>query len=322
MQMHGFAFNVSAQLWEKCRGADKKPVVVGGPLRCATFNILHDNANSDVLFHEIRYQAICKELQSLNAHIIGLNEVTQTFLQRLLEENWVRKDYNLSVILDHPECASLAAARGHGSFGNLIMSKIPFESIDYVSCPNRNREFHVASVRVAGEIDGKPIFIAVASVHFQAFPWINESRRKAELHAIAAELKAFNRNYDSCILMGDFNFHREAENSSIPSGWREIPSIVTLGPTWCSDANPMIEAMLPSYNIYNGFGTGWGWPNVLRLDRVLVQGTGINSEEVNAKLFLNRPVYEPTTHVDESVSWKDYLYPSDHYGIMFDIELS
>ena len=86
----------------------------------------------------------------------------------------------------------------------------------------------------------------------------------------------------------------------------------------------MIEAMLPSYNIYNGFGTGWGWPNLLRLDRVLIQGTGLNSNEVNAKLFSNRPVYECIKHTGDEkvVVWKDYLYPSDHYGIVFDINLS
>ena len=239
--MQGFAYNFSAQVWEKYRGTDRKPINVKGPLRCATLNILHDNANCDVLFHEIRYQTICKELQSLNAHIVGLNEVTRTFLQRLLEEDWVRKDYTLSVILDHPECNSLAAARGIKSFGNVILSKIPPESIEYIPCPNRNREFHVASLRLAGKTDGQPIVIAVASVHFQAFPWINESRRKAELHAIASELTGLNRNYDACILMGDFDFHREAENSSIPSGWREIPSIVALGPTWCSGHNITIK---------------------------------------------------------------------------------
>ena len=77
----------------------------------------------------------------------------------------------------------------------------------------------------------------------------------------------------------------------------------------CNGANPMIEAMLPSYNIYNGFGTGWGWPNLLRLDRVLVQGNGLNSNEVNARLFSNRPVYECTKHTDddEVTVWKDYL---------------
>eukprot|EP00944_MAST-04C_sp_MAST-4C-sp1_P007550 g7550.t1 len=322
--MHGFAFNSSAQLWEKCRGTDERPIAVDGPLRCATLNVLHDNANADVLFHEVRYQAICKELQSLNAHIIGLNEVTRNFLRRLLEEDWVRKDYVLSAILDHSECAGLAATRGHKSFGNVILSKIPPEAIEYIPCPNRTREFHVASLRLAGEKNGKSVFIAVASVHFQAFPWINESRRQAELHALAAELQALNRNYDACIMMGDFNFHRESENSSIPFGWQEIPSIVALGPTWCNGENPMIEAMLPSYNIYNGFGTGWGWPNLLRLDRVLIQGTGLNSNEVNAKLFSNRPVYECIKHTGDEkvVVWKDYLYPSDHYGIVFDINLS
>ena len=170
-------------------------------------------------------------------------------------------------------------------FWHVILSKIPPEAIEYIPCPNRTREFHVASLRLAGEKNGKSVFIAVASVHFQAFPWINESRRQAELHALAAELQALNRNYDACIMMGDFNFHRESENSSIPFGWQEIPSIVALGPTWCNGANPMIEAMLPHTTYTMVLAPDGAGQIFLRLDRVLIQGTGLNSNEVNANSF-------------------------------------
>ena len=43
--------------------------------------------------------------------------------------------------------------------------------------------------------------------------------------------------------MGDFNFHREAENASIPEGWGEVPAVMALGPTWDCTKN----AMLPHY---------------------------------------------------------------------------
>ena len=44
-------------------------------------------------------------------------------------------------------------------------------------------------------------------------------------------------------------------------------------------------------------------------------------DEVNAKLFSNRPVRDRTKHTGDPkvVVLKDYLYPSDHYGIVFDI---
>ena len=77
--------------------------------------------------------------------------------------------------------------------------------------------------------------------------------------------------------MGDFNFHREAENASIPDGWRELPAVVDLGATWDYGKNAMLAHYLPLRNLYNGLGLGahLGWPSPMRLDRVLVSGGGL-----------------------------------------------
>ena len=326
--MQGFRFDSSSQRWTKRQGQPKNasPTIVAGPLRCATLNVLHDRALHGILFHDIRYKTICEELQSLDAHVIGLNEVTPTFLERLLGYDWVREKYSVTVVCDHPDCTDLAAAHGQSGFGNILLSRIHPVSVEYIPCPGRQREFHVVSLCLTPEAGVKPIIVAVASVHFKAFPWINESQRKFELGALATELTASGRNFDACIAMGDFNFHRESENSSIPHGWHEIPKVVELGPTWQAGPNPMIPKMLPSYNIYNGFGTGWGWSNCLRLDRVLVHGAGLNLNTVDARLFANCPVYrgEIKSHNsgEKDLPWKEYLYPSDHFGITFDISLS
>merc|ERR1711904_667534 len=55
-------------------------------LRLATLNVLHDKELTDVLHHDVRYEAICLELSALDADIIGLNEVTATFLARIQSE--------------------------------------------------------------------------------------------------------------------------------------------------------------------------------------------------------------------------------------------
>ena len=56
--------------------------------------------------------------------------------------------------------------------------------------------------------------------------------------------------------MGDFNFHREAENASIPEGWAEVPAVVNLGTTWSFERNKMLPHYLPLRNFYNGLGLG------------------------------------------------------------------
>lgn len=274
--------------------ADVKTQTVSRPLRAdvrfATLNVLHDKKHPDILHHEIRYQKIFEELCSLEADIIGLNEVTVSFIGKLLQQDWVRERYTVSACPGDPLCDNLACIK---HFGNLIISRIPFESLEYIPCPDRDREFHVASF-------GK---FCVASAHLLSFPWINESTRATELKSISDQLS----RYDCGIIMGDFNFHRESENANIPAGWSEIPAVIQQGPTWDYVENSMIPKYLGGWNIYNGFGTGFGWNNSLRLDRVLVRGLEVDTS--SAQLFANNPIRD-----------QDYLYPSDHFGITFEIK--
>ena len=124
--MHGFLRLIPpAQLWEKCQGTDGGRYPVDGPLRCATMDVLHDNANPGVLTSG--YQAICKRAAVAGCSCYRLKRSHANVSAAPVEEHWVRKDYVLSVILDHSECTSLAATRGHNSMGN-ILSKIHLRS--------------------------------------------------------------------------------------------------------------------------------------------------------------------------------------------------
>merc|ERR1711939_254158 len=84
---------------------------------------------------------------------------------------------------------------------------------------------------------------------------------------------------------GDHNFHREAENRSIPDGWGEIPAVVDLGATWSLSTNSMIAHYLPRRNLYNGFGMGgwFAWDTEMRLDRVLVHGNVLATNASHAR---------------------------------------
>ena len=318
------------------------------PLRLATLNCLHDLGDAELLQHRVRYDAICRELLALNADVIGLNEVTVTLLKHLLEEEWVRDRYTVSAIPDHGTCSHVSSTvTGGGAFGNLLLSRIAPLSVQYVGQLDggEGRQSHVMSLCLRGpQSGGRRVHIAVASTHLKAFPWLMEGRRRAQLEHLTSTL-THSGDFDACVVMGDFNFHREAENASIPESWGEVPAVVALGETWDYAKNKMLAHYLPLRNIYNGFGlgAGWGWigwtsssNTGMRLDRVLVHGAALldGCGAAEARLFADQPVHERARarpalplagpelrKAHRSLPWQDYLMCSDHFGIFVELPL-
>ena len=317
-------------------------------LRLATLNCLHDLKDPELLQHAIRHDAILRELHALNADVIGLNEVTVPLLERVLREPWVRDNYFVSAVPDDPRCAHVSTCRA-GVMGNLLLSRIPPFSVEYVAPPGANRErldgrhTHVMTFSFCADGSSSRLFLSVCSVHFTAFPWLHEGRRRAQLHHLVAVL---DRAWGQCVaptagvLMGDFNFHRESENRNIPEEWGEIDAVVAQGHTWDMKRNPMLPHYLPLRHMYNGFGLlgGWlRWPSPMRLDRVLVRGAPAGSlgvGEATARIFADKPIHERArgraalplsgTALQEAhrkLPWEEYLACSDHFGIVVDLPL-
>ena len=323
------------------------------PLRLATLNILHDNSLNDVLQHHIRYESILRELHNLDADVIGLNEVTRSFLERLLRQEWVRSEYVVSVVLDDARCRRISTVLGDGTFGNVLLSRIPPDVVEYVEQPGDSRQSHVMSLRLHSprNASGLPTRLRVCSTHLTACPWLMEGRRKQQLENLTSSLTmdttgsptATDDRFDMCIVMGDLNFHREAENRSIPSEWGELPAVVELGATWDITRNTMLPHYLPLRNIYNGFGLGaqFGWPNPMRLDRVLVHESPSSSPSsfldrsaVTARIFADQSIHDRAKargalpmvgpelqEAHRTLPWQEYLSPSDHFGIFFELPL-
>lgn len=324
----GWSFDFSTKKWTeqpvRSNGGDAYVLQAGRSLRCATLNVLCDMGKPHVLHHDIRYEYICKELGSLDADLIGLNEVTPRFLERLLQKDWVRNQYTTSIAPSDPKCENLAVNK---HFGNVVLSRIPPVKVEYRTCVGKEREFHVVTLRISSHDRRSPVDVAVTSAHLVSLPWVNEQQRKVQLNSLTDALIK-ESNLDSCIIMGDFNFHREAENSSIPKDWLEIPAVVDLGMTWEYTHNPMVPKMCGPLNLYNsfGFGIGWIWQPCMRLDRVITYGTALNIQAAVARQFANQLIHQAQPDSIESAAteedWHCYLFPSDHYGIVFDIPLS
>jgi len=319
-----------------------EPVVLGRPLRLATLNCLHDLSLADVLQHEVRHESICQELASLDADIIGLNEVTIPLLERLLREEWIRSRYTASVALDDARCGHISTLIG-GAFGNLLLSRIRPAYVEYIDQPGDGRQAHVMRLHLRGR-GGELLCVSVCSTHLTAFPWLMEGRRKVQLAHLTSALTRSQSSccsasaHHACVVMGDLNFHREAENASIPDGWAEVPAVVALGATWDFARNSMLAHYLPVRNIYNGLGLGasLGWPSPMRLDRVLVHSSEALELSWNstatARIFADQPIHERAKgrpplpqagpelcEAHRSVPWQEYLHPSDHFGIYVEL---
>ena len=85
-----------------------------------------DDKSAEALQHQVRQEAIIDELMQLDADVIGLNEVTATFLARLLSEERTRSAYTVSAVLDDPACQELDAVRAKRPgpkeiFGNVLL---------------------------------------------------------------------------------------------------------------------------------------------------------------------------------------------------------
>ena len=264
------------------------------------------------------------QLESLDADIVGLNEVTSVFLKKAMATPWIRERYYLSVVLGSLSCKRLSTVRGGGSFGNLIMSKLPLDYVEYVNSGS-GRHSHAAQFTLGSHK------VKVCSTHLIAAPYINEGKRKRELQRLTASLGMHD---GTVVIMGDFNFHREAENSSIPEGWSEVPAVVSLGTTWSFARNKMLAHYLPLRNLYNGLGLGasFGWPSEMRLDRLLIKGDNLDNDNAEARLFANEPIHErgkdrpalPQSGPElrekhRNMPWEEFLFPSDHFGIVVDI---
>jgi len=288
----------------------------------------------------VRYDTICRELAALDADVIGLNEVTASLLERMLREEWVRDGYTASAVPGGVHCSELSTLAA-GGFGNLLLSRIPPVTVEYVSQPGDGRQSHVMSLCLPGPSIGprgaKPLRLTVSSTHLTACPWLMEGRRKVQLEHITSTLTEQLGGFDGSVVMGDYNFHREAENASIPDGWREVPAVVALGETWDFAKNAMLPHYLPLRNFYNGLGLGtsFGWPTPMRLDRVLVRGSALDVGAAKARLFVDQPCHErargrtplPQTgrelrDAHRCLPWQQYLFPSDHFGIFVEIPMA
>ena len=240
----GFRFDDDKSRWVHA-SSEAASDVLGRPLRLATLNCLHDHGDAELLQHERRYDAILRELKTLDADVIGLNEVTRTLLERVLREPWVRRSYTASAI-----------TKPESSFGNLLLSRHPILASKNRLLPKMrfHTQLSLQRTMLDGVIDCPGGLVRVASIHFAHAA---EPERLAQV----AALRAFQREAgrDGGVLSGRHANWPEGEASP---PWP--PQSILLGDFNMSPDEAAYTAMVGSDDLkygriteYDGYLDAW-----------------------------------------------------------------
>eukprot|EP00357_Protocruzia_adherens_P028215 CAMPEP_0115010562 /NCGR_PEP_ID=MMETSP0216-20121206/23394_1 /TAXON_ID=223996 /ORGANISM="Protocruzia adherens, Strain Boccale" /LENGTH=344 /DNA_ID=CAMNT_0002378809 /DNA_START=567 /DNA_END=1601 /DNA_ORIENTATION=+ len=302
--------------------------------KISTINVLHDIPwvkffHGHFTYDLERYRAIGDHLEQLESDVICLNECTQSCLQLLESMEWVQRGYFISETVDN-QCVSF----GKGGSGNLIMTKVPFQQLRMLKL-TRLTERPIIFGKFLVENNGS---LLVGSAHLTAIQSKHAIRRE-ELNRVYEFLDTSNFcDCDHTLILGDLNFHREDENSTIRSDFEDLWMAMydlkeNPGYTWDSHANPLIEQRFPL-----GFET-----RRMRLDRILYKSkTTIPRLNVKTlQIFAEKPLYEPdrphprmnmgifkafVTQLADLFGRspfrrkEDYLFCSDHFGLTAQFE--
>ena len=244
-------------------------------LTVATYNVLCDTHESELIQTAKRIPAIISQLQNCHSDIIALQEATPLLLQALLSETWVR-DYFISEPAHTSELTP---------YGLLFLSRFPFTLKAYRFSAHKR-------VLVAGfSINNQPLNVAV--VHLTS----NRAYNAAELQTeqLNIILNYLNSLPGDCLIVGDFNNAGLAEVSLGEN--RFIDVWQALRP------NETGYTFDPQRNALAALMSQTGTPS--RLDKIWLRSEEKNWQPQSIKLFATSAIAET----------ENTLYPSDHFGL-------
>jgi poly(A) polymerase len=246
-------------------------------LTVASYNILSDLHEADKIATDKRLPAILDRLQQTKADIIALQEVTPTSIAFILATDWV-KDYYIT---------EAANANNVKPYGNLIMSRWPFELVEH--------QFSGHKRVLVGKWQINDRSIHLANVHLTSDRGENAIEKRSR--QLATVLGYYQQQSGDCFIVGDFNTRANEQDELIDYAnfsdlWKELHP-TEAGYTFDPQCNPL--AMLMSLE---------GKP--ARFDRILLHRDSTSTTQISTvDLFGCEPV--PDTN--------GKIFPSDHFGI-------
>jgi poly(A) polymerase len=276
-----------------CEEGPSAPVDAGAlpspeALTLATFNVLFDLHDAELIDTRRRIPAALSLLRSVDADLIALQEVTEPFLRALLATPWVREHYVLS---DGPGAATVKP------YGQLLLSRFPFASLSQCILSRDKRV-------IAGELRLKGGPLWVATLHLTSQRSAPGSTRVAQLRLLSEWAKALGAHGPEApdvVLAGDFNVGEDAPEAQhfLQDGFVDVWPLLRPGEpgyTFDPERNALAMAMT---------ATG----RRQRLDRVLVRSPSGRLAPRAVTLFGEAPLPPPEAPTGGP------LFTSDHFGV-------
>ena len=232
-----------------------------------------------------RLDALLAEVERAQADLIALQEVTRRQLSRILETDWVQRDFAVSD----------AQGLSLDPHGVLLLARPSLQDLRLIGLPSRR---HRKLVHAELDTECGPIQVVTAHLESGADA---VALREAQLHIAARVLG----NGSAAVLLGDLNFdaERDPEEDHVPPGlvdcWRALRAGQAAGNTLDPIENAMRAAMVEE--------TGTQRP--LRCDRILFRPDADHRWQPTAIRAIG------TTPIDSAGA----LYASDHFGLLVEI---
>jgi len=245
-------------------------------LTLATYNLWFDEHRWDE-----RLAALLSLVRDCRPDVIGFQEVTPRSLERILAEDWLRRDFQVS----DPDGSTLEP------HGVLLLSRLPIRSLALCHLPSqKDRKL------VLGELETADGCLCAGTVHLESSA-PNILLRMKQLDRILPWLS----KADDAVLMGDFNFdpRNTAEQSLIEPVYTDL---------WAAlhgdEPGYTVDSMLNRMRFQHK-----GRHKRARFDRILLRSRRHSWAAESIRIIGTQPI---------SPDQLD-LYPSDHFGLVGEI---
>ncbi len=231
-------------------------------------------------YFQERCEALLKIVRDCNADVIGLEEVTPSFLEIVLKQEWVQDYYYVSD-------ATGITVQGYGV---LLLSRIPIRRLFLYTLPSfMGRKLLGAELYVNREI------LSVGIVHLES------QKESAPIRAQQlSEIFPLLSTSEHSLLMGDFNFCSgwASENDNIDSSYQDMWAVLRShepGYTEDTDINLMRLKIKQK-------------EKKVRFDRILLRSCSTGWQPQSIQLLGTEPISKKKKHSE--------VFPSDHFGLV------
>ncbi|RKH70293.1 endonuclease [Corallococcus interemptor] len=284
------AWRFDSGSWREASNTQAHALPPPSTLTVATFNVLFDLYDAELLATERRTPAALSLLRETGADVIALQEVTPSFLQALLAEPWVREHYWLS---DGPGAQTVA------TYGQVLLSRVPLTSV-WQRVFSRDKRIIAAELRLSGGT----LWVATPHLTSNRDPSC-ASARAVQVEALLEWARVLGASSETeppdLVLAGDFNFGDGAVEAASFARAGFVDAWSSLRP---SEAG---ETFNPRLNTLAAITTVSG--TLQRLDRVLVASASGRLAPEAVELFGEAPLAGPPGPSGHA------LFASDHFGL-------